>query len=132
MRNRPNALDLLTIARRVHADQVLPHVEKAHRYSALMVGNALANAARELEAGSDPLDEELRRLRAIYPHADDAGGPVSALLERYNRQLAVDIRDGRFAADRGLREQVRTHLIQTAIERVRETNPKYLEREGLN
>jgi len=131
MRTRPNALDLIRIAREVFSEQLMGDLPPARRYAALMIANALGGAERELAANEAPLRAELERLTALYPHAPVTDAPLAVLLDRFNRQLAVDIRKGTFMHDRARREQVRTHLVQTTIERMRETNPKYLEREGL-
>jgi hypothetical protein len=131
MHTRPNAADLLLIARETFVSDLMPHLPETVRYEALMVANAMANAERECAAGEASLRSELERLRVIYPAAPDSNEPVDVQLDRINRRLAVDIRKGTFARDRALREQIRTHLVQTAIERLRETNPKYLQKEGL-
>jgi len=131
MRNRPNGADLLAAARQTFLSALMPHLPDEERYTALMVANAMANAEREAAAGDTPLRAELDRLRAIYPSAPAGDDPVAVQLDRFNRQLAVDLRKGTFEADRAGREHVRMHLVQTAMERVRETNPKYLQREGL-
>jgi hypothetical protein len=131
MRNRPNGADLLAIARQTFLSEVMPRLPEEERYTALMVANAMANAEREAAAGDVPLRAELDRLRAIYPSAPASDDPVTVQLNRFNRQLAVDLRKGTHEADRARREQVRTHLVLTAMERVRESNPKYLQREGL-
>jgi hypothetical protein len=131
MRNRPNGADLLAIARQTFLSELMPRLPEEERYTALMVANAMANAEREAAAGDVPLRAELDRLRAIYPSAPASDDPVTVQLNRFNRQLAVDLRKGTHEADRARREQVRTHLVLTAMERVRESNPKYLQREGL-
>ena len=131
MRNRPVARDLLEIAERVFRDDLLPALPAEKRYPALMVANAIANARREIAAGEVPLAAELVRLQALYPDAPATDEALVIQLERLNRHLAVDIRKGNAFIDRARREQIRTHLVQTAIERVREANPKYLKNEGL-
>ena len=131
MRNRPNAADLLAIARKTFLSSLVPHLPDEDRYTALMVANAMANAEREIAAGDGPLDAELARLRAIYPSVPASADPVAVQLDRFNRQLAVDLRQGSPMKDRARREKVHMHLVLTAIERVREANPKYLKSEGL-
>ncbi|MCP4328021.1 MAG: hypothetical protein GY791_06245 [Alphaproteobacteria bacterium] len=131
MRTRPNSTDLITVARQTFADTLLPEMADKYRYTALMVANALANAERELACGDAPLRAELERLRVLYPSAPATEEPLATQLDRINRRLAVDIRKGTFLSDRPRREQVRNHLVQTTMERVRETNPKYLKKEGL-
>jgi len=131
VRTRPNAADLLRIARETFLSDLMPHLPEELRYEALMVASAMANAMRECEAADVPLRAELERLREIYPSAPVTDEPVGVQLDRINRRLAVDIRRQTYARDRSAREQIRTHLVQTAIERLRETDPKYLESENL-
>lgn len=124
MRDRPNARDLLEIAREVLQQKLLPRLPDAARYDALMVANALANAERELAAGEAPLLAERERLAAIYGEpAEPAAGPaLEAALDRLNRRLVADIRAGRFDGDAA----VQRHLLAVAVDAVRESNPKYL------
>ena len=131
MRTRPHAQDLVAVARTTFADKLMPELPPDVRYLALMVANALANAERELAAGDGPGRAELARLQSIYPTAAVTEEPLPIQLDRFNRQLSVDIRRGAFLSDRSRREELRNHLVQTTMERVRETNPKYLKREGL-
>ncbi len=131
MRTRPNGADLLSIARDVFRDELMPHLPDEARYTALMIANAMANAERELMRGDAALQAELDRLRVLYPAAPESEEPVAVQLERLNRHLAVDIRKGGFFSDRARREEIRTHLVQSTLERVRESNPKYLKSEGL-
>ena len=127
MRDRPNGIDLLEIARTTLLQDILPHVAPEQRYQILMVANAMANAYREIRSGEVPLRAELQRLRQIYgdvvdpPDADD----LSDLLLGFRRRLARDIRAGRLDEER--LPTVQQHLIETAKAKVAETNPKYLE-----
>ena len=81
MRNRPNAADLLAIARETFLSALMPQVPDGDRYTALMVASAMANAERETAAGDEPLRVELERLRAIYPRAPASDDPVAVQLE---------------------------------------------------
>lgn len=131
MRNRPDAHDLLAIAESTFRDRLIDALPDDLRYTALMIANAMANAGREVAAGDKPLRAELARLMELYPNAEAPDRPLVEQLDRFNRQLAADIRRGVFAHDPLRREQVRNHLVQTVLQRVRETNPKYLSRDGL-
>jgi hypothetical protein len=54
MTDRPNARELLDIARATLAEEVLPLIPADKRLSALMVASALGMAARELAASPPP------------------------------------------------------------------------------
>ena len=124
MRDRPNAADLLDITRETIERRILPALATELRYAGLMVLNALANAQREIEAGEAPVGAELGRLARFYAEvrtAADADGGRAAL-ERLNRRLVADIRAGRLDGN----PAVAKHLLATAADAVRESNPKYL------
>ncbi|MDH3690332.1 MAG: DUF6285 domain-containing protein [Gammaproteobacteria bacterium] len=127
MRDRPNAFELLDIARETLVQDILPHIPSERRYQIYMVANAIANAEREFRAGDVPLQAELERLRQIY--GDSVDPPVADRLEdlllSFNRRLARDIRAGRLDDER--KHTVQEHLIETAKARVTETNPKFLD-----
>lgn len=124
MRDRPNAADLLDIARETIERSILPALAPALRYTGLMVVNALANAQREIEAGEAPLDAALRRLAKLYGEAPTAAGAdaVRTALDRLNRRLVADLRAGRLDGNAA----IAAHLLAAAADAVRETNPKYL------
>ncbi len=124
MRDRPNAADLLDIARETIERRILPELAPALRYTGLMAVNALANAQREIEAGEAPLDAELIRLAKLYGEAPTAAGAdaVRTALDRLNRRLVADIRAGRLDGE----ATIAAHLLATAASAVRESNPKYL------
>jgi hypothetical protein len=87
MLERPGAEDLLTTARSLLLEELLPLLPEAQRFQLRMVANAMGIAARA-EAQGDAWRETLRaRLRAMLsmPQSDDA-----ALL----RALASEIRAG--------------------------------------
>lgn len=124
MRDRPNAADLLDIARETIEQKLLPQLPPAQRYMGLMVANALANAQREVEAGEAPLNAELARLVKSYgeaPPVADAHGRHAAL-DRLNRRLIADIRAGWLDGN----ATIAAHLLATTADAVRESNPKYL------
>ncbi|HLI11397.1 MAG TPA: DUF6285 domain-containing protein [Alphaproteobacteria bacterium] len=124
MRDRPTAADLLDIAREVLQQKILPALPAALRYDGLMIVNALANAQREIERGAAPLGAELARLAKLLGEALSApeADRLTEDLTRLNRRFAAEIRAGRFDGDAAAAE----HLLTTALDAVRESNPKYL------
>ena len=126
MRDRPSAADLLAIAREVLQQKLLPHVPVALRFDALMIANAMANAEREAAAGDAPLCAEWERLAAHYGESLGAAA-LPAALARLNRRLGADIRAGRLDGHK----EIARHLLATAVDAVRESNPKYLKSRGV-
>ena len=122
MNDRPDAAELLAIARRTLLDEVLPRLPGELRYRALMIANAMAIAAREHAAGGADASAELARLQALYgePQRVPAASALRAVLNDYNRRLAADIRAGRRDGRAGLRE----HLSQTTAAKLAIANPK--------
>lgn len=125
MNDRPDATELLDIARRTLLDEVLPRLPDDLRYSALMIANAMAIAAREHAAGDADASAELARVQKFYaePQPALAGRELQAALSGYNWRLAADIRAGRCDGWGGLRE----HLVQTATDKLAVANPKALD-----
>lgn len=117
MRHEPTAANLLETARTVLREKILPQLPASARYEALMVANAMAIAARQIEAEDRPMREAQDRLAAIY-------GDRSAPLQMLEAKLVEDLRSGRFDAPSPLRETVFDHLWQTACARTVESNPK--------
>ncbi len=129
MRDRPSAADLIEIAREVLQQELLPRLPPELRTHGLMVANALANAEREISAGMAPELAELGRLASRYGEGTDASGGerLQGALERLNRRLVADIRAGRLDGNR----EIARHLFATAVDAVRESNPKYLRSRGI-
>ncbi|HYB57280.1 MAG TPA: DUF6285 domain-containing protein [Alphaproteobacteria bacterium] len=129
MRDRPSAADLIEIAREVLQQELLPRLPAEARIQGLMVANALANAEREIAAGTAPLLAELARLASHYGESMEAAGgeQLQATLARLNRRLVADIRAGRLDGDR----EIARHLFATSVDAVRESNPKYLKSRGI-
>ena len=127
MRDRPSAADLLAIAREVLQEKLLPRVPPALRFDALMIANAMANAEREAAAGDAPLRAEWERLATHY---GESLGPAAlpGALAQLNRRLGADIRAGRLDGNK----EIAQHLLATAVDAVRESNPKYLKTRGID
>jgi len=126
MNDRPDAAELLEIARRTLLDEILPRLPEDLRYRALMIANAIAIASREHAAGDDGAQAELARLRALFSEQPKpvAGAALHAALAGYNRRLATEIRTGRF--DDKERAALLGHLEKTAVDKLAIANPKSL------
>ena len=126
MNDRPDATELLEIARRTLLDDVLPRLPDELRYSTLMIANAMAIAAREHAAGDAAASAELARLHELYGEAQQtlAGSALYPVLSGYNRRLGADIRAGRCDGWAGLRD----HLAQTTADKLAVADPKVLAR----
>jgi len=94
----------------------LPRLPEDLRYSARMIANAMAIAAREHAAGDITAMAELARLQKLYrePQHVPAASALRAALSNYNRRLAADIRAGRCDDWDRLRE----HLDQTTADQL--------------
>jgi hypothetical protein len=126
MNDRPDAAELLAIARQTLLDTLLPRLPADQRYTALMIANAMAIASREHAAGDAAAQAELSRLRELFAeHAKPlAGAALAAALEGYNRRLATEIRHGRF--DDRERAALRVHLEKTTADKLAVANPRAL------
>ncbi|ENO85103.1 DUF6285 domain-containing protein [Thauera linaloolentis] len=133
MRDRPTGAELLDTARQVLRDELIPALPADKRMSALMIANALAIAARQLQNGDDLERAELAALEHLLsepfaPASGDTAAVRGGLLSA-NRKLSEWIRGGR-ADDGPLREDVRAHLASAIRHKVAESNPKYLGPQG--
>ena len=114
--------ELLRVARETLMGELAPAIAAERRYELLMIDNAMGIAARELEAGETPARRALQRLSAIY------GEPPATPTDLHER-ASEDIRAGRF--DSGSeRERMQQHLRKTALDAVRLSNPRFIERRG--
>lgn len=131
MQDTPDARNLLETARRTLLDTLLPDLPKERLYDALMVARCMEIGARALAAGDGPLRREFESLLALTgetPAGTSAPLDRAALeeaLSARNRALCQAIRAGIYDSDRAA--ALRDHLVETALDKVRETNPKYLE-----
>ena len=126
MKNRPGAAQLLSIARQAFAEEISPSLPEGQRYTALMIANAMAIARREIEAGDAAARAEYECLSALLGATVQPlqGGDLSHALVEHNRQLANEIRAGRYDDDRALFE----HLRRTTEDKLAISNPKALKR----
>jgi hypothetical protein len=131
MNDRPDARDLIAIARDTYTSEILPALPDSLRFTGLMIANALGIVQRETGLGDGPARAELERLRKLLPSRHDesrAGEALRAALEDYNRRLAREIRAGRFDGEE--RAAMLQHLRQTTAEKLAVSNPKALRPAG--
>jgi hypothetical protein len=127
--NRPTGAELLAEARRLLLDNLLALLPPERQYDARMIANALAIAARELEAGDEPVRTALKDVAALYDEPVDLGAATAVLQQRladFDRRLAEDIRGGRFDTTDAQRDAVQAYLRATVLARLRISNPKAL------
>ena len=106
-----------------------PAVPSANRYELLMADNAMGIAARELELGDASRGRAVERLEALYDDGASEGDP-HARLAVLSARLVADIRAGRF--DEGERHtEAYAALRANAIDAARISNPRFLERRGI-
>lgn len=119
MNIRPDATELLAIARQTLLDELLPQLPGSLRYQALMVANAMAIAGRECREG-EATDAAEAQLLAALPHA---GG---ASLDETRQALCKSIRQGRFDEPGSDQEQLLATLSAITRARLSISNPKGL------
>lgn len=126
MNDRPEATELLDIARTTLLEAILPHLPEELRYNALMIASAMAIAGREHAASGADAESELGRLSALFAQRPPrvAGAELHAALASFNRRLVAAIRSGRF--DGRERAALLEHLQQTGAAKLAVTNPKAL------
>jgi hypothetical protein len=131
MRDRPTVAELLAIARQVVRESLLDALPGDKRYHGLMVANAIAIAARQLDYGLAPEREEMHALAALLEEDTEADTPegVHARLLIFYRRLVADIRAGRLDPGTPKAAAARAHLWRVTLQRVRESNPKALPKE---
>jgi uncharacterized protein DUF6285 len=128
MHNLPESSDLLLVARKTLLDEIRPMLDESAKYTVAMIANAMAIAARELEAGETPALAALARLNRIYgvePRELHGQALRQALVDQES-QLADDIRFGHFDAPAEKRRALLDHLRKMVVARLQVSNPKSL------
>lgn len=117
--DRPTPAELLTAVRAHLTDNVAPLLEGQPAFHLRVATNALAIVERTLAEGDAMDGAELARLQTLLGEDGD-------LLE-LNRRLAAKIESGALAGElRDRKEAVLEHLRQTALDKLRLANPRYL------
>jgi uncharacterized protein DUF6285 len=120
----PDAEDLIATARDALLADVLPALSAQHRYTALMIANAMAIAAREQHLGPEATRSEAARLQALLVERN-VEMPPSGDLHALRRAVAVAIRGGRFDAKTS-GQALTDALVATSQAWVAISNPKAL------
>ncbi|MDA8051491.1 MAG: DUF6285 domain-containing protein [Rhodospirillales bacterium] len=125
MRDGPCGAVLLAIARAKLLDEILPSLPREQIYTARMIANAMAIAARELGSDLAAAEQEMRqRVAALYRDTGLADAPPDVDTEGMERRLAADIRAGRFdTAEQPLLDLLRWRVGQ----RLLLANPKLVQ-----
>ncbi len=132
MQDRPTAEELVRAAGQFLARELVPViVDPRLRFRALVAANVLAIVARELQAGEAPLRAEWERLVRLLGKQDAAepGSTAELVLSllALNRELCARVRAGEM--DDGPRNAAAAeHARQTLVDKLRTSNPRYLER----
>ena len=123
MRDRPQGQELKDLARRARSGDPALLLPDDARYRDAMVKRAETIATRQGETGDGPE----RRERDALARLLGEDGDLAAL----NRALADAVRVGCFDPGAPAAAACYGHLWETALERVRESNPKVLIALGL-
>ena len=113
--DRPDAAELVSAVRNHLIEHVAPLLEGQPAFHIRVATNALAIVERTLADGDGMDQAELTRLRGLM-------GDDSDLID-LNRQLSARIQAGDFGNQR---DSILAHLRQTAMDKVRLANPRYL------
>lgn len=123
MQDPPSIQELLSAAREHLQIQVIPEIEDPGvRFRTRVAANVLAIAERELALDQEHSEEEYRRLAALL-REDQA----DVSLEHLTQELSDRVAAGEFD-EYPARQELITHLMRTAIEKLRITNPRFLAR----
>lgn len=120
MHDLPQADGLLAIARDSLLNELLPHLPAEHKYTALMIANAMAIAGRE-QTASRAAGNIRRELQMLAPGcAKLAGSDVRSR----DQQFCLDIRAGHLDANL---VDLLPALRSDVLCRLKVGNPKYLQ-----
>jgi hypothetical protein len=130
MNNLPHGVDLLAIARETLLLELRPLLAENARYTAAMIANAMAIAAREAAAGDGPALAALARLDGLHgtPKRELHGAALLDALRVHDGKLAADIRAGVYDASDERQRALLDHLRGSVVAKLRISNPKSLER----
>ena len=121
----PDASELLATARETLLADLLPALPEERRYTARMIANALAIAAREAAAGNDTIRREIERLRPLAAQSVPPSDPDTADVRDLRRIVVAAIRDGRFDDDAHAKPLLAA-LEAIAADRLAISNPRAL------
>jgi hypothetical protein len=126
MHEAPSGSDLLKFARDLLREKLFEQLPAECRYDAMMIENAMAIAARQIEGGEEHDRHDLKGLARLYKVAVRVERQQDQLVE-LNRRLAEQIRRGELDLPGAQRKAAMEHLLTVARNSVLESNPQYLE-----
>jgi hypothetical protein len=132
VQDRPTYFELLEAVQHFLETDVVPVLEGPKKFHARVAANVLAIVRRELDSEDTQLRAEWERLRELLRFA--AAPPTDRAefrrqVHQYTAELCERIRGG--DADVGpWRSAVVAHVRQTVEDKLRVTNPRYLETAG--
>ena len=127
MTRNPDGAELLTVARELLLQELLPLLPPEKKLDTLMIANAMGVAAREIASGGANADMELENLaRLLDKERDPAVESAAEASERLHWLLASEIRSGKRDGDL---ETYRV-LKSNALAALSESNPKLLNSPG--
>ena len=118
MRKKPSGSELLQIALEVVRKEFIEETSNEKRYSALMVSNAVAIVARQIQSAPDSELRERDALSVILENTAD--------IRTLNQLLSNKIRNGDYTAGSVKAKKVWNALFKITKANVLESNPKYL------
>ena len=131
MRERPTGGELLTIARKVLREELMPLLPEERRYDALMVANAMAIAARQFSFGDAPERRERQNLAGLLDETVDGATAVSEAVGDLYRALSAEIRSGAFDPGTPRHDAACKFLLDVTVQKLRESAPNYLTAAGM-
>ncbi|GMR09427.1 MAG: hypothetical protein BMS9Abin28_0245 [Anaerolineae bacterium] len=123
MQDKPLIQELLSAAREHLLTQVIPELgDPGLRFRTRVAANVLAIAERELALAPVQSEVEYQRLVALLGEEQ-----VELPLDRLTQELKDRVAAGEFDQDPE-RKALIAHLMQTALEKLKIANPRYLAR----
>lgn len=134
MQDRPTALELLEAVRQFLNQEIVPTLsDHRQKFRTLIAANVLSIVERELASQEDDLREEWRRLVVLEGGLTEQLKPPDSLaalrreIDARKRVLCARIRAGETDAGPWRRE-VFDYLFWAVEEKLRVSNPRYLQR----
>ncbi len=126
MQDRPTAQELLAAVRHFLETDIMPTLEGRRRFHTLVAANVLHIVERELANEEPSLAAEWARLAALPGMTADERPTSLAGLRTTVRDLTQRLAERIRAGDLDDSPDVREHLRQTTLEKLRIANPRML------
>lgn len=142
MRDLPTGPSLLSLARNMLLNDLMPLLPEDSRLDARLVANSMAIAEREAVVGEGSAQKILRELKAFYGDAAltrpalQAGSPERSETREGEQEFlchfAHDLRVGAFEGSETRERDAREILWRLTIAKLRQANPRFLAANGLS